>query len=113
LVKVWGRAGRFPSVDPRIMYEPAIEAIAESGIAVEVSTAGLRKGVGEIYPAPAFMEMCVEAGAAFALSSDAHEPAQIGYRYGEGLDFLRAHGVTEIATFDNRVRTASSLGSLQ
>lgn len=112
LVKVWGRAGRFPSVDPRQMYEPAIEAIAESGIAVEVSTAGLRKGVGEIYPAPAFMEMCVEAGACFALSSDAHEPAQIGYRYPDALEFLADHGVEEIAVFEGRERTLVPLGKV-
>ena len=63
LVKVWGRARPLPERDPRHFYEPAVEAIAESGIAVEVSTAGLRKPVGELYPAPAFAEMCVEAGA--------------------------------------------------
>lgn len=112
LVKVWGRAGRLPSVDPRLIYEPAIEAIAESGIAVEVSTAGLRKGVEEIYPAPAFMEMCVEAGACFALSSDAHEPAQIGFRYPEALEFLSRHKVSEIAVFEGRERTLRPLGEL-
>jgi len=112
LVKVWGRAGRLPSVDPRTMYEPAIEAIAETGIAVEVSTAGLRKGVGEIYPAPAFMEMCVEAGAVFALSSDAHEPEQIGFRYGEAIEFLSSHRVTELATFTGRNLELHPVGSL-
>jgi histidinol-phosphatase (PHP family) len=112
LVKVWGRAGRFPSVDPKTMYEPAIEAIAESGIAVEVSTAGLRKGVGEIYPAPAFMEMCVDAGAVFALSSDAHEPGQIGFRYADALAFLAEHGVEEIAVFEGRERRLVPIGQL-
>lgn len=112
LVKVWGRAGRFPSVDPRLMYEPAIEAIAESGIAVEVSTAGLRKGVGEIYPAPAFMEMCVEAGACFALSSDAHEPGQVGFRYSEALEYLADFGVNEIAVFSGRERSMKPLGEV-
>ena len=53
LVKVWGGARPLPERDPRHFYEPAVEAIAESGIAVEVSTAGLRKPVGEMYPAPA------------------------------------------------------------
>jgi histidinol-phosphatase (PHP family) len=113
LVKVWGRAGRLPSVDPRTMYEPAIEAIAESGIAVEVSTAGLRKGVGEIYPAPAFMEMCVEAGAVFALSSDAHEPGQIGFRYPEALEFLSSHGVGQIAVFEGRERKLVPVSELK
>lgn len=112
LVKVWGRAGRTPSRDPKFFYEPAIEAIAESGIAVEVSTAGLRKGVGEIYPAPAFMEMCVEAGAVFALSSDAHEPAQVGFRYADALTFLDDHGVDELAVFEARKRRTAPLGRL-
>ena len=40
LVKIWGGARPLPKRDPRHYYEPAIEAIAESGIAVEVSTAG-------------------------------------------------------------------------
>ncbi len=112
LVKVWGRAGRTPSRDPRFFYEPAIEAIAESGIAVEVSTAGLRKGVGEIYPAPAFMEMCVDAGAIFALSSDAHEPAQVGFGYADALRFLADHGVSELAVFERRRRRLAPLGKL-
>jgi histidinol-phosphatase (PHP family) len=113
LVKVWGRAGRLPSVDPRTMYEPAIEAIAETGIAVEVSTAGLRKGVGEIYPAPAFMEMCVEAGAVFALSSDAHEPDQIGFRYPDALEFLASHGVEQLAVYEGRQRKLVPVGEMK
>ena len=52
LVKVWGKGRPLPDRDPRAYYEPAIEAIAESGVAVELSTAGLRKPVGELYPSP-------------------------------------------------------------
>ncbi len=43
-------------------------------MAIEVSTAGLRKPVGEIYPARDLLEMFVGAGKPVALSSDAHEP---------------------------------------
>ncbi len=75
LVKVWGPERPAPDRDPRFYYEPLVEAIAETGIAVEVSTAGLRKPVGELYPSRAFAEMCVDAGASFALSSDAHRPS--------------------------------------
>ncbi len=87
LVKVWGRGRPLPERDPRHYYEPAVEAIAESGIAVEVSTAGLRKPVGEIYPAPAFAEMCVEAGAPL-LALLRRPPARAGrlrLRPGAGL----------------------------
>ncbi len=109
LVKVWGRAERVPGGDLTPFYEPAVEAIAESGVAVEVSTAGLRKSVGEIYPSDRFMEMCVEAGACFALSSDAHEPDQVGYRYDDALAFLDRHGVDRLAVFESRSRRLVSL----
>ena len=111
LVKVWGPGRPRPARDPRHYYEPAVEAIAESGIAVEVSTAGLRKPVGEIYPAPALAEMCVEAGASFALSSDAHTPDQVGHGYERALDFLDRLGVTEICVFEQRSRRLAPLGA--
>src|SRR5947207_7268962 len=110
LVKVWGRARPNPGRDPRFFYEPAVQAIAESGIAVEVSTAGLRKPVGEMYPAPAFPAMCIDAGAAFALSSDAHAPADVGHAYERAVSEMRDWGIQEIATFEGRRRTLEPLG---
>ncbi|HSK49982.1 MAG TPA: histidinol-phosphatase HisJ family protein [Solirubrobacterales bacterium] len=111
LVKVWGGSRPLPERDPRFFYEPAVEAIAESGIAVEVSTAGLRKPVGELYPAVAFAEMCVEAGASFALSSDAHLPDQVGYDYDRAVEFLDGLGVGEICVFEQRRRRLEPLGA--
>ena len=111
LVKVWGRARPLPEMDLRSYYEPAVEAIAESGIAVELSTAGLRKPVGELYPARAFAELCVEAGAPFALSSDAHLPEQVGFEYDRAVEFLDSLGVEEICVFEGRRRTLAPLGS--
>jgi len=110
LVKVWGSGRPQPRRDPRFFYEPAVEAIAASGIAVEVSTAGLRKPVAELYPSPAFAEMCVEAGARFALSSDAHLPEQVGFEYERAVEFLEALGVREICVFAGRERRLEPLG---
>lgn len=110
LVKVWGGARPGPRRDPRAHYEPAVEAIFESGVAVEISTAGLRKPVGEMYPSFAFAEMCAAAGADFALSSDAHAPDQVGYAYDAALQFLNELGVGEICVFEQRVRRLEPLG---
>jgi histidinol-phosphatase (PHP family) len=110
LVKVWGSARPGPTRDARFFYEPAIEAIAESGIAVEVSTAGWRKPVREIYPAPAFAEMCVDAGSVFALSSDAHEPENIGFEYERAVEEMRGWGITELCVFERRERRTEELG---
>jgi len=109
LVKVWGRGRPLPERDPRHYYELAVEAIAEGGIAVELSTAGLRKPAGELYPARAFAEMCVEAGAPFALSSDAHLPEQVGFGYDRALDLLAELGVEEIAVFERGERRLAPL----
>jgi histidinol-phosphatase (PHP family) len=110
LVKVWGTERPLPERDPRFYYEPAVEAMAEAGVAAEVSTAGLRKAVGELYPAPALMEMLVDAGIPIALSSDAHEPDHLGHRYEEAVAFLADHGVTEIAVFEGRRRRMEPVG---
>jgi len=111
LVKHWGPERPWPERDPRYYYEIAMEGIAESGIAVEVSTAGLRKPVGEIYPARAFLEMVVDAGNPIALSSDAHVPDQLGFGYDKALELLDAVGVSELSVFERRARRLEPVGA--
>jgi histidinol-phosphatase (PHP family) len=111
LVKVWGSDRPLPEGDPRRYYEPAIEAIAEAGVAVEVSTAGLRKRARELYPAQAFLEMCVEAGAPVALSSDAHTPGDVGADYDQALELLDRVGIGELCVFEHRARRLEPIGA--
>jgi len=110
LVKLWGASHPMPEGDPRRYYEPAVEAFAEAGVAMEVSTAGLRKPVGEIYPARAFLEMAVEAGVPIALSSDAHLPEHIGFAYDQALELLSEVGISEICVFERRERRMEDVG---
>jgi histidinol-phosphatase (PHP family) len=110
LVKVWGAEGPQPDGDLRRYYELAMDGIAESDVAIEVSTAGLRKPVGEIYPARAFLEMCLEAGRPVALSSDAHTTEQLAYGYEQALEYLDQAGVSELAVFDGRERRMEPIG---
>ena len=111
LVKVWGRQRPYPEGDLRRFYDRAMEGIAETQPAIEVSTAGLRKPVGELYPATAFLEMCLEAGCPISLSSDAHEPGHVGYRYDMALEVLDSLGVRELAVFEGRERRLEPIGS--
>ncbi len=113
LVKVWGPDRPRPEGDLRRYYEPAIEAIAETGIAVEVSTAGLRKRAHELYPARAFLEMCVEAGAPVALSSDAHAPGDVGADYDQALELLDRVGIGELCVFERRARRLEPIGAME
>jgi histidinol-phosphatase (PHP family) len=100
-----------PDRDLRYYYEVAMEGIAESGIAVEVSTAGLRKPVGEIYPSQAFLEMVLDAGNPIVLSSDAHVPDQVGYGYDRALELLDGLGVRELCVFERRARRLEPIGA--
>ena len=53
--------------------------------------------------------MCIEAGAQFALSSDAHSPEHVGYGYDRALDYLAGLEVGEICVFENRRRRLEPL----
>lgn len=115
LVKYWSPAARSahprrPEGDLRFYYEPAVAAIAEAGVAVELSTAGLRKPAGEMYPAPAFLQMCVQAGVPVALSSDAHRPQEVGAGYEQALALLDRLGVGELCVFERRARRLQPIG---
>jgi histidinol-phosphatase (PHP family) len=110
LVKVWGSARPQPERDPRHYYEPAVEAMLEAGVAMEVSTAGLRKPVGEIYPARALLDMAVDAGLPIALSSDAHLPEHVGFGYDRAQELLADAGVTELCVFEGRERRMEPIG---
>jgi histidinol-phosphatase (PHP family) len=110
LVKVWGPERPRPDGDLRRFYERAIEGLVEGGVAVEISTAGLRKPAAEIYPAPAFLELCLEAGLPLALSSDAHVPGDVGRDYERALELLDGLGVRELAVFSERRRRLEPIG---
>jgi histidinol-phosphatase (PHP family) len=82
-----------------------VAAVAASGCAVELSSAGRRRPVGEDYPAPDLVQELAAAGVSFVLSSDAHDPSEVGLGFGELVDTARSAGVTEVAVFRQRQRT--------
>ncbi len=110
LVKVWGPRRPRPEGDLRRFYDLAMDGIAEARPAVELSTAGLRKPAGELYPAEPFLEMCLDAGCPVALSSDAHVPEDLGRDYDVALAQLERLGVGELAVFDHRERRLEAIG---
>lgn len=99
VIKVFGF--KAPAV-ARTWYERLTPKIKQSGLALEVSTAGWRKPVSEIYPAPEWLPGLVAADVPLVLSSDAHRPEDVGALYPQALDLLRALGVRRFATFTHR-----------
>jgi histidinol-phosphatase (PHP family) len=96
LVKVFGdRVGDFD-------YGPVADAIAAGGVAVEVSTSGLRKPVGELYPDSRLLRECRERDVPVTLASDAHVPSLVGRDFDRALELLRSAGYETITIFERR-----------
>jgi histidinol-phosphatase (PHP family) len=100
LAKIFGRRPQ-PALLADLHERIAIVAAA-AGVAVEVSTAGLRKPVGEIYPDAELLRACVRAGAPVTLASDAHEPDLVGADFDRALMHARAAGCETVAVYEGR-----------
>jgi histidinol-phosphatase (PHP family) len=104
LVKIFGaRADAFD-------YAAVVDAIAESGVAVEVSTAGLRKPVGELYPHPDLLEACRERAVPVTTGSDAHRPELVGRDFDRARELLRTAGYETVTVFEQRRARQEPLG---
>ncbi|MES2706942.1 MAG: histidinol-phosphatase HisJ family protein [Verrucomicrobiota bacterium] len=93
-----------PEGDLRRYYEPAVQACAEAGVAIEINTAGLFKPVAEMYPAPEFLTLAAQAGIPLTINSDAHAPEEVGRAFPQALELARQCGFTELARFHDRRR---------
>src|SRR5215213_9834982 len=98
-----------PDRDITPILEETADAVAESGVVIDVNTAGLRKPIGEIYPARDFLEMFHKRGVPIVLSSDAHAPDQVAMGYDTSLALVHEVGYREVATFRNHERGALPL----
>ena len=94
----------YPERDITPLLEETADAVAESGVVVDVNAAGLRKPVGEIYPSEKFLEMFHRRGVPIVLSSDAHAPDEVAAGYDRSLKLVHDVGYREVATFENRER---------
>ncbi|HHY98595.1 MAG TPA: histidinol-phosphatase [Firmicutes bacterium] len=81
-----------------------IQQLAESDVAVEVSSAGLRRPIGEIYPGEKFLRRCAELDIPITLASDAHRPEEVGFRIDEAAQYARECGCSKLAIFRRRQR---------
>ncbi|HEY2573797.1 MAG TPA: histidinol phosphate phosphatase, partial [Verrucomicrobiaceae bacterium] len=94
--------GHRPKGDLRRYYDPVVQALADTGTAFEINTAGLRKDVHEMYPARAFLELARAARVPLLINSDAHHPAEVGANFPEAIALAKEAGFTETLYFEKR-----------
>jgi histidinol-phosphatase (PHP family) len=80
------------------------------GVCLEVSTAGLRKPHGRIYPEPDLLSAARRAGVSITLASDAHEPTDVGRDLELGTQHARAAGYETVTVFEGRRARQEPLG---
>jgi len=78
-----------------------------NGVALEISTAGLHKPVGELYPDRALLEA---NGLPITLASDAHVPQNVGRDFDRALELARAAGYETVTVFEGREARQEPLG---
>ncbi|MDX6423809.1 MAG: hypothetical protein QOI67_1280, partial [Gaiellaceae bacterium] len=85
-------------------WQPVIDALG--GVALEVSTAGLSKPVGELYPDAALLR----GAQRITLASDAHVAEDVGRDFEAAVDHARAAGFETVTVFDGRSSRQEPLG---
>lgn len=101
--------GFVPAGDLERFYEPALDALAASGCAIELNTTGWHKPCAECYPAPRFLELACSAGIPLVISSDAHEPGHLGRDFAQAIAVAKAAGYRETLLFNQRQRRTEAL----
>jgi histidinol-phosphatase (PHP family) len=108
LIKFFGM--RTTDEEAHYLYVETADAIEAAGVCVEISTAGLYKPVGELYPDRELLAACHERGVPITLASDAHVPAHVGRDLDHAVALARAAGYETVTVFDARESRQEPLG---
>ena len=91
-----------PKQDIVEMAMPALRAIKEAEMVLEINVAGYRKPCAEPYPSPSLLQAAFKLGIPITFSSDAHKPEQVGLFREEAEALAKSVGYTECVYFKER-----------
>ena len=84
--------------------EQVLQAISQSGVAMEVNTAGLDKPCREWYPSEEILHRAAALGIPLLVNADAHATSQVVRHFPEARAALREAGVTQVCEFTKHCR---------
>ena len=102
LIKIHGHR---PTADIGTLVNKTLEFIRERNLAIELSTAGWRKPVNELYPSDLIIELAMDKGIPFTTASDAHSHVQLGEKFSRLADKMAELGVRQVCTFEKHKPT--------
>jgi histidinol-phosphatase (PHP family) len=106
LVKIFGFR---PTSDFSDVIDAVLAEIRDAKIAIELSTAGWRKPVGELYPSDEIIRRAVAKKIPFTTASDGHSHVQQGENFERLAKKMAELGVREVSIFERHQRTAVTL----
>jgi histidinol-phosphatase (PHP family) len=106
LIKIHGHR---PCGDVRAIVDETLELVRSRDLAIELSTAGWRKPVDELYPSDEIIRLAVKKGIPFTTASDAHSHVQLGENFDRLAGKMAALGIREVCVYRKHKRTARAL----
>ena len=101
LIKIHGHR---PTADIRALVNETLEFIHARNLAIELSTAGWRKPVNELYPSDSIIELSIEKGIPFTTASDAHSYVQLGENFPKLAHKMAEIGIRQVCIFEKHKR---------
>jgi histidinol-phosphatase (PHP family) len=89
-----------------------LDFIRSRNLATELSTAGWRKPVDELYPSDEIIQLATRKGIPFTTASDAHSHAQLGDKFDRLTEKMSILGVREVCVYEKHERQTRVLGVL-
>lgn len=95
----------FPTENLDELYHETLNVIKAADISMEISTAGLRKPIAEIYPEKKLIQMAKEKGISFTIAADAHAAHDLCHNYDKLELLLNEMNIVEIAIYEKHQKT--------
>ena len=95
--------------DVRAIINETLDLIRTRDLAIELSTAGWRKPVNELYPSDEIIRLAIEKGIPFTTASDAHSHAQLGENYERLAEKMSILGIREVCVYEKHKREIRAL----
>ena len=101
LIKIHGHR---PEAKIESLIGETLDFIAAQGLCLELSTAGWRKPVNELYPSETIIQLAIAKGIQFTTASDAHSPVQLGENYDRLAETMAQLGIQQVSVFEKHIR---------
>ena len=101
LIKIHGHR---PCGDVRSIINETLDFIRARNLAIELSTAGWRKPVDELYPSDEIVALVLEKGIPFTTASDAHSHAQLAEDFDRLAEKMSILGIREVCVYEKHKR---------